>query len=73
MMNPTTLAEIEDKISKFDDDKRAGSNSVSQSLLKRIKKSIAIPLSNLLNISFQEGWCPTFLKVSSVIPIFKRL
>ena len=72
MMNPTTPAEIEDIISKFDDDKKTGPNSVPQPLLKKIKKSIAKPLCNLFNMSFQEGRCPTFLKVSSVIPIFKK-
>ena len=72
MMNPTTPAEIEDIISKFDDGKKTGPNSVPQPLLKKIKKSIAKPLCNLFNMSFQEGRCPTFLKVSSVIPIFKK-
>ena len=35
MMTPTTPAEIEDIISKFDDDKKTGPNSVPQPLLKK--------------------------------------
>ena len=72
MMTPTSPVEVEDIISKFDTSKKTGPNSIPQPLLKSIKKSISTPLSNLFNMSFSEGDCPSFLKISSVIPIYKK-
>ena len=40
MMTPTTPAEIEDIISKFDDDKKTGPNSVPQPLFKKLKNHL---------------------------------
>ena len=72
MMMPTSPAEIEDIITKLDTNKKTGPNSLPQQILKSIKKSISTPLSNLFNMSFSEGQCPNFLKISSVIPIYKK-
>ena len=72
MMKPTFPGEIEDIISNFDTNKSTGPNSVTQQLLKLIKTSISTPLSNMFNLSFSEGRCPNFLKISSVIPIYKK-
>ena len=72
MMKPTSPTEVEDIISKFDISKGTGPNSILQPLMKSVKKSIAIPLSNMFNMSFQTGQCPTFLKLSSVIPVYKK-
>ena len=59
-------------MAKIDTDKSTGPNSIPQALLKSVKKQIAIPLSNLFNMSFSAGTCPDFLKISSVIPIHKK-
>ena len=72
MMKPTVPVEIEDIISNLDTSKSTGPNSIPQQLIKSIKKSISIPLSNLFNMSFSQGSCPDFLKISQVIPIFKK-
>ena len=72
MIKPTSPTEIEDIITKSDINKKTGPNSLPQPLLKSIKQSIAIPLSNMFNMSFSQGQCPTFLKISSVIPIYKK-
>ena len=71
-LKPTSPSEIEEIISKIDTTKATGPNSIPQEILKSIKKSIAIPLSNLFNMSFLEGKCPSFLKLSSVVPIYKK-
>ena len=71
-MKPTSPAEVEDIISKFDTNKKTGPNSLPQPILQSIKKSISIPLSNLFNMSFEAGQCPSFLKLSSVIPVYKK-
>jgi len=72
MMKPTVPAEIEDIISNLDTSKSTGPNSIPQQLIKSIKESISIPLSNLFNMSFSQGLCPDFLKISQVIPIYKK-
>ena len=72
MIKPTSPREIEDIISKFDTSKSTGPNSIPQQVIQSIKKSIAIPLSNMFNMSFLEGKCPSMLKISSIIPIFKK-
>ena len=72
MIKPTTPTEIEDIIHNVDISKSTGPNSIPQKLLKSVKKSIAIPLSNMFNLSFLQGSCPDFLKLSSVIPIHKK-
>ena len=72
MMKPTSPAEVEDTVSKLDTNKKTGPNSLPQPILQSIKKSISIPLSNLFNMSFEAGQCPSFLKISSVIPIYKK-
>ena len=72
MIKPTSPTKIEDIITKSDINKKTGPNSLPQPLLKSIKQSIAIPPSNMFNMSFSQGQCPTFLKISSVIPIYKK-
>ena len=72
MLKETSPSEIEDIITKFDTNKSTGPNSLPQEILKSIKRSISVPLSNLFNMSFSEGKCPSFLKISSVIPIYKK-
>ena len=72
MMKPTSPTEIENIITKSDIYKKTGLNILPQPLPKSIKKSIAVPLSNMFNMSFSQGQCTTVLKISSVIPIFKK-
>jgi hypothetical protein len=71
MMKPTTPEKIEDIISKFNTSKKTGPNSVPQPIFQSIKKHIEIPLCNRFNMSFQAGQCPSFPKISSVIPVYK--
>ena len=72
MMKPTSPEEIEDIISKFNTSKKTGPNSIPQTIFQSIKKHISIPLCNMFNMSFQAGQCPNFLKISSVIPVYKK-
>ena len=71
MMKPTSPTEVEDIISKCNTNKGTGPNSILQPLMNSVKKSI-IPLSNMFDMSFQTGQCLTFLKLSSVIPVYKK-
>ena len=52
--------------------KTTGANSVLIKLLKVFDKSISVPLANLINLSFETGIFPKFLKTASVILIFKK-
>jgi len=72
MINPTTPAEVEKAISEIDTSKSTGPNSIPNQLLQSIKKSISLPLSIIINKSFQTGQCPDILKLSVVIPVHKK-
>ena len=72
MIKPTSPAEIEDIITSIDTTKSVGPNSIPNQLLQAIKKSISTPLANLFNNSFLNGRCPEFIKISIVIPIYKK-
>ena len=72
MTKPTTPAEIEDIISKIDTSKSVGPNSIPNQLIQSISKSISTPLANMFNNSFTNGVCPEFLKISTIIPIYKK-
>ena len=49
-----------------------GRDDISSRLLKYICKYVSIPLSKLINESFQVGIYPDELKVASITPIFKK-
>ena len=72
MITPTTTNEIIDIISNIDPSKSVGPNSIPNQLLQSVKHAIAKPLANIFNRSFQVGSCPTFLKMSTTIPIHKK-
>ena len=72
MIKPTTPAEVEDIISKIDTSKSVGPNSIPNQLIQSISKSISTPLANIFNNSFINGVCPEFLKISTIIPIYKK-
>ena len=42
------------------------------SVLKRVMDILAGPISNILNLSFTEGNFPSCLKVSRVVPLYKK-
>lgn len=49
-----------------------GPDGVPGFLLKRIAESIVLPITHLINCSLCEGIFPSTLKVSTVVPIFKK-
>ena len=72
MIKPTRPTEKEDIIAKLDTSKSVGPNSIPNKLIQSIRKSIFIPLSNIFNSTFINGTYPEFLKISIVIPIYKK-
>ena len=67
---PTTPCEIVEIINSF---KNKGSDlsTVPPFIYKLIADIISVPLSNLINESFEQGIFPDILKVARVIPLFK--
>ena len=72
LIKPTTPQEIDTIINKLDTSKSVGPNSIPNQLIKSISKSISFPLANIFNSSFKNGAFPEFLKVSTIIPIYKK-
>ena len=69
---PTTPDEIQKIISKMDHKKAIGPYSIPTKILKLIKKEISVPLSSIINLSFETGIFPTKLRSGIVIPVHKR-
>ena len=59
-------------IKTFDLNKAIGPNSIPVIILKEIKKEISEPLSTLINLSFDTGDFPNYIKVAKVIPVYKK-
>ena len=68
----TTPKEIEKTISKLQTKNSSGHDDISSKVIKGITRFIAEPLSIIINQSFETGIFPDKLKLSKVIPIFKK-
>ena len=51
--------------------KASGPNSIPTKILKLFQKEFAKPLSDIINLSFNQGVFPNLLKIPNVIPIHK--
>ena len=40
-------------------------------IIKLIKESISVPLTNLVNLSFEQGVFPSELKLAIITPLYK--
>jgi hypothetical protein len=70
-MAPVALAEICDCITTLKSTASAGADMVTSILLKTCKRSVAIPLAYIYNLSVECGVYPECLKHAVVIPIYK--
>ena len=71
-LSPTTPADIESLINCIKPNKAIGPNSIPTKILKEFKTELSEPLSDMINISFNNGIFPDFLKVANLIPIHKK-
>ena len=69
--SPTTSANIESLINCIKPNKAFGSSSIPTKILKEFKTEPSEPLSDMINVSFNKGIFPDFLKVANVIHIHK--
>ena len=71
-LSPTLPEDIEDLISSMKTNKASGPNSIPTKILKLFKKEFSKPLSDMINLSFNQGIFPNLLKIANVIPIHKK-
>ena len=71
-INPTTADEVETQIKCLKNNKASGPNSIPTSIFKNFRKSLSIPLVEIINLCFNERKFPTQLKSANVISVFKK-
>ena len=72
IFEPTTPSEVEDLISRMKTNTATGYDKIPARILIDLRPVISIPLSNLINISFQKSIFPSNMKHALVRPIFKN-
>lgn len=71
-LTTVTPTEIEEAITKCCKKKSSGVDNIPGMILLEIKELISVPLCTIVNKSFESGVYPINLKVSKIIPIFKK-
>ena len=71
-LSPATRADIESLINCIKPNKTIGPNSIPTKILKEFKTELSELLSDMINVSFNKGIFPDFLKVVNAIPIHKK-
>ena len=78
-INPKTLylhhitpPEIKKYINKLPSKNSSGYDNISNKLLKQIKYSILKPLTHIFNLSITSGVFPANMKLSEIIPLYKK-
>ena len=71
-ISPTDPEEAQDLIMLMELDKAVGPSSIPTRILKYFKKQLSIPLSQLINLSFNKGIFRISLKLAKVIRIHKK-
>lgn len=71
-LTPTNEKEVENVIGKLKPKNSVGFDEIPVSILKLIKKQISKVLSHLINSSFVAGNFPYLLKISKVVPVYKK-
>lgn len=71
-LTPVDEAEVSRVIQKLNSKKTCDNNGISVWLLKQCFKNILIPLTKIINSSFETGIFPSILKIAKVVPIYKK-
>lgn len=50
----------------------SGPDNVPSNLLRKVAGSLLVPMTQLINLSFEQGIFPSALKESAVLPIYKK-
>ena len=70
-IKPTNVLEVINNINDLSSNKALGPNSIPTDVFHLIKLSVAKPLVEIINLSFEKGIYIEDLKISRIIPIFK--
>ena len=68
---PTTPREIESITASFKNKKSFSFDGISTNLIKASISEIAVPLSEVINLSLQTGIVPEKMKIAKIIPLYK--
>ena len=71
-LTPTSKHEIDKIITQLQNKKACGDDQIQPKHLKLCRDSITNPISHIINLTFSNGRVPDALKISKVIPIFKK-
>jgi hypothetical protein len=71
-LSPVTPLEVLEIIKKLPSKKCAGPDGITMQMLKAVAEWVALPLSHLINCSFEEGRFSSILKTAIVIPLYKK-
>ena len=71
-LHPITPSEIHKFIDKLPAKNSSGYDGISNQFLKGIKLAIITPLAKIFNLSLSTGEFPENMKLSEVIPLFKK-
>ena len=72
ILHQTTNEEIESVLKSLKINKAFEPNSIPAVVLKHFRKTISIPLTKLMNLSFNQGKFPSILKIAKVLAVFKK-
>ena len=67
-----TPEEVRDTLKSLPIGKAAGPDLINNRLLKELAQPLALPLSDLFNLSLSSGSVPNILKEANVSPIHKK-
>ena len=72
-LSSTIPAEVESLFNCIEPNKAVGTNSIPTKIFTKFKIELSEPFSDMIDISFNKGIFPDFLKVANVIPIHKKV
>ena len=71
-LSPTLPEDMEDLISSMKTNKASGSNSIPTKILNLFKKEFSKPLSDVINLPFNQVIFPNLLKIANIISILRK-
>ena len=71
-LTPVTSEEILSEIAKLNPNKACGHDNFGPKLIQSVSDLIVEPLEHIYNLSLSKGIVPKDLKISKVIPIYKK-
>ena len=72
-LQPITISEMVETINSLKDSNSLGPDDISTKIIKLCAHQIAEPLTHIINHCFKEGTFPSLLKLSKVIPLYKKV